>query len=201
MFESYIIHKKAFIFELDNVLYPQKDYLLQVYYLFSEFMAYSEQTDAAAILSFMQAEFAIAGETQLFEKTAIKFNIPSKYQQNFELLHQNARLPLKLLLYKQMLSFLQEIVLERKEICLLIVGDPLQQINKIKQMEWHGLEKYLKTYFTAEFEPDSLPKTIDFILTKRQLQKEEILLISSSEEMEIFSTKSGISYLDMYKII
>ena len=26
--------KAAFIFEMDNVLYPEKDYLYQVYYLF-----------------------------------------------------------------------------------------------------------------------------------------------------------------------
>ena len=34
--------KKAFVFELDNVLYPEKDYLLQVYYLFASFLEYSE---------------------------------------------------------------------------------------------------------------------------------------------------------------
>ncbi|RYY34080.1 MAG: haloacid dehalogenase, partial [Sphingobacteriaceae bacterium] len=27
--------KQAFVFELDNVLYPEKDYLFQVYYLFA----------------------------------------------------------------------------------------------------------------------------------------------------------------------
>jgi len=30
--------KKAFIFELDNVLYPEKDYLYQVYYLFASML-------------------------------------------------------------------------------------------------------------------------------------------------------------------
>ena len=29
--------KKAFIFELDNVLYPEKDYIYQVYYLFAAY--------------------------------------------------------------------------------------------------------------------------------------------------------------------
>ncbi|RZL53490.1 MAG: haloacid dehalogenase, partial [Pedobacter sp.] len=40
--EDYIKTKKAFIIGFDNVLYPEKDYLLQVYYLFSEFITYSE---------------------------------------------------------------------------------------------------------------------------------------------------------------
>ena len=28
--------KNAFLFELDNVLYPEKDYLFQVYYIFAK---------------------------------------------------------------------------------------------------------------------------------------------------------------------
>ena len=33
---------KAFVFELDDVIYPEKDYLLQVYYLFSNFKTVNE---------------------------------------------------------------------------------------------------------------------------------------------------------------
>ena len=43
--------KKAFIFELDNVLYPEKDYLLQVYYLFASFLEYTEAFPPAADLT------------------------------------------------------------------------------------------------------------------------------------------------------
>jgi hypothetical protein len=104
-FEDLISGKKAFILGLDNVLYPEKDYLLQVYYLFSEFMAYSEQLDAEMVINFMRGEYFEDGSDELFEKTADQFHIPVKYHSNFLLLHQNARLPLKLLLYQQMLVF------------------------------------------------------------------------------------------------
>ena len=97
-FEQYIKHKKAVVLGLDNVLYPKKDYLLQVYYLFAEFISYSEQIDAKEILLYMTSEYTANGEVNLFEKTANKFNIPLKYLSNFILLHQTARLPLKLLL-------------------------------------------------------------------------------------------------------
>ena len=40
--------KTAFILELDNVLYPEKDYLFQVYYLFAAMLEYIEQLDAKA---------------------------------------------------------------------------------------------------------------------------------------------------------
>ncbi|WP_316765569.1 HAD hydrolase-like protein [Pedobacter frigiditerrae] len=200
-FEEYIKNKKAIVLGLDNVLYPEKDYLLQVYYLFSEFMAYSEQLDATKIIEFMQAEFAANGSEGIFEKTATKFNIPAKYKANFDLLHQNARLPLKLLLFQQMLSFLQEIVVERKAIFLLVDGDPLQQINKIKQTEWHGLEKYLKVYFTEEFAPKPSSKSIDFILKENKVELNDILILGVSELDRVFAAKIGVEFLSVAKLL
>ena len=43
--------KKAFVFELDNVIYPERDYLLQVYYLFSNFIEFTEGAPSSAGLT------------------------------------------------------------------------------------------------------------------------------------------------------
>jgi FMN phosphatase YigB (HAD superfamily) len=200
-FEEYIRDKKAILLGLDNVLYPEKDYLLQVYYLFSEFMAYSEQLDSAKIIEFMQGEFTESGSLNVFEKTASKFNIPLKYKTNFDLLHQNARLPLKLLLFKQVLSFLQEVVLERKQIFLLVDGDPAEQLNKIKQIEWHGLEKYLKLYFSAEFAPKPSAKSVNFLLEANKVEKKDLLMIGYNKEDESFAEIIGLQYLSVTKLL
>ncbi len=200
-FEEYIKDKKGFILGLDNVIYPEKDYLLQVYYLFAEFMAYVAQKDSGAVINFMQKEFAANGSEQIFEKTATKFDIPEKYKTNFDLLHQTARLPLKLLLFNQVLSFLQEIVGERKEIFLLIDGDPLQQVNKIKQMEWHGLEKYLKVYFSEEFEPKPSANSINFIMESNKINKNELLMIGCSNQDEEYALTISLEYLSVTKLL
>ncbi len=200
-FETYIQSKKAFIFGLDNVLYPEKDYLLQVYYLFSEFMAYALQLDAKAMIEVMQQEFALHGAKDIFERTARKFDIPEKYAENFALLHQNARLPLKLLLYQQVLVFLQEVVLERKDIYFLVDGDPQQQLNKIKQMEWHGLEAYLKVYFAQEIEVTPTVKSLQFLIDQHQLKKEDVLFVGATAQQEAISVNAGIEYLAVTKLI
>lgn len=198
--ENQLITKKAFVLGLDDVLYPEKDYLLQVYYLFAEFMAYTAQIDAKQMITFMRDEFAEHGNAELFEKTAVKFEIPLHYKENFALLHQNAILPLKLLPYQQVLNFLQEVVVERKKIFLLVDGDPAQQLNKIKQIEWHGLEKYLKVYFSAEFGAKPSAESIIFILENNGLQKEEILLIGNSNADESYAKAVGIDYVAIEKI-
>ncbi|HAL81954.1 MAG TPA: haloacid dehalogenase, partial [Mucilaginibacter sp.] len=45
--------KKAFIFELDNVIYPEKDYLYQVYYIFASLLEYTENFDAKETTNLM----------------------------------------------------------------------------------------------------------------------------------------------------
>lgn len=198
-FEQYIKGKKAVIFGLDNVLYPEKDYLLQVYYLFSEFISYTEQMDAKEILAYMTSEYTAKGDVDIFEKTAEKFNIPLKYSSNFILLYQTARLPLKLLLYQQILSFLQELVIERIAIFLLVDGKTEEQLNKIKQLEWHGLEQYLKVYFTEEFETKL--ESLNFITNQHQFTKKDILIVGFDEEEKQFAANADIDFLTVQSLI
>ena len=182
-FEKYLSNKKALIITLDDALFPKKDYLLQVYYLFSEFIAYSEQIDAKAIIDFMSEEYRTHGEQELFKKTAAKFDIPEKYEQNFNLLFETARLPLKLLLFQNVLSLLQEAVVDRRPIFILVEGNPAEAINKIKQMEWNGLEQYLKVYFDAEYNA-SAKDTIKYILKEQSLDRDEVVLFTPQIQLE-----------------
>ncbi len=200
-FETYIAPKRAFIFALDDVLYPEKDYLLQVYFLFSEFIEYSTQLNAKNILAFMQQEYSHHGNVNIFEKTAAKFDIPEKYKSNFELLHENARLPLKLLLFRNILSFLQQIVIERKEIYILVTGKPIVQLNKIKQLEWHGLEHYLKVYFSEEIEPSLSEKSLDFLIRENKLKMEDTLYIGNDAVAQKAAMTAGVDFLFVEKLL
>jgi hypothetical protein len=181
-FEKYLKGKKALIIALDDAVYPEKDYLLQVYYLFSEFMAYTEQLDAKVVLDFMKNEFEAHGAENIFGKTAAQFNIANKYEHNFDLLHETARLPLKLLMYKNVLSLLQEVVERGEQIILLADGNPAIAINKIKQLEWHGLEQNLKVYFTSEYD-FSVDETITAILISKDVDPQEVTIILSENQV------------------
>lgn len=193
--------KQIVIFELDNVLYPEKDYLLQVYYLFAQFIEYSEQKNAQAILDFMRGEFEQSGVEDLFLKTSKAFEIDAKYQYNFDLLHQNARLPLKLLLFKNLLEFMQELVIERKKIFIVTAGNPDQQLNKIKQTEWNGLENYLTVYFADEMGVEKA-EIFQKILNDNNLSPDDALVVGANNFDEQQSKLMNLPYivsLEIYK--
>jgi len=190
------IRKKAFVLELDNVLYPEKDYLLQVYYLFASFLEYKELLDAQVLVKLMTETFEDEGKDAVFSRVQQRFSIDEQYRYNFELLHSTARLPLKLLLYKWALTLLQEIVIDRKQIFILTNGHPQQQLNKIRQMEWHGLEQYLTCYFADEIKPKPEPDAIHYILKKHNLERREIVMIGNKAADERCAEASGIDFMN-----
>jgi len=199
--KDYIHTKKAFVFELDDVLYPRKDYLLQVYYLFAQFMEYGEQMNAETVLKSMRETYLKEGPDTVFEKTAKVFGIPEKYTLNFDLLLSNARLPLKLLLFDEMLKLIQELVLERKQIFLFIDGPPEMQLNKIRQIEWHGLENYLEVHFAAESAAKPSAKGLQLIAEKHNLKKADILMVGRSETDRLCAKNTGIDFFNIDKLL
>ena len=81
--------KKAFIFELDNVLFPERDYHLQVYYLFAHIIEYLETTPSGNDLTeFMKSVYLHHGPEKVFDRAREAFGLEEKYRQNFEQLMQ-----------------------------------------------------------------------------------------------------------------
>jgi phosphoglycolate phosphatase-like HAD superfamily hydrolase len=198
--EEYIQQYEAFVFELDDVLYPEKDFLLQVYYLFAQFMEYSAAQNAEELLQFMKQEFETAGGAGMFEKTAARFGIPEQYKLNFDLLNRNAKLPLKLLLFDEMMKFMQDLIVDRKQVFLLVSGNPEQQLNKIKQVEWNGLEQYLRVYFSDEIAEKPSAESLEYLVQTHALDKDQILVIGRSKVDQAMATNAGVKYLEADKL-
>lgn len=200
-FEKYLDKKEAFVFELDNVLYPEKDYLLQVYFLYAQFIEYAEQIPASEIVKYVEITFLNEGKHDLYEKITKQFNLPEKYRINFMLLLNNARLPLKLLIFEEVLRLLQTIVLERKQIFIFTDGTPMMQLNKIKQTEWHGLEQYLTLFFSADTAPKPSSMGIEAIINTYSLDREKILIIGSNEVDKQCAENASIEFLNVDKLL
>ena len=191
-------HKTVFIFELDQVLIPQKDYDLQVYYLFANFIEYLETFPLATdSIAFIQNRYEAHGNLNMFTEISQAFSIDKKYQENLNLLFTNAKLPLKLLLYKEALKLLQELVVNRKHVFILTAGNPLQQLNKITQTEWNGLDKYLKVYFKEELSAQFPYLGLSFILEENKLVKNDVIIISNLESDRLLSIDFGIDFIPL----
>jgi FMN phosphatase YigB (HAD superfamily) len=189
---------KAYIFELDNVLFHERDYLLQVYYLFANFIEFTETIPTGKELTdFLKTAYEHHGSEDLFDKAKEAYNLDEKYRDNFNLLHFKARLPLKLLVYSQMMTLLQEMVVDRKQIFLITNGNSQIQLNKIKQTDWNGLEPYLQVYFADEFTPKPYTDVFDVLIDQHKLIRKEVAIVGASGVDEEFALSCGVDYIQV----
>jgi len=193
--------KTAFIFELDNVIYPEKDYLFQVYYLFAGMLEYIGPTDSKTATELMVSTYLEGGKDNVFDALQQKFGIDEKYRANLQHMMLTAKLPLKLLVYKNVLNMLQEIVVDRKQLFIVTNGNPQQQLNKIKQIEWNGLEPYLVCYFAEETVPKPEADVIDQLLQTHNLQRRDVLMVGHSTIDRLCAENAGVDYLDVEEFL
>ncbi len=187
--------KKAVIFGLDDVLFPQKDYDLQVYYLFSNFIEYLEAfPPAEEMLGFIKKRYEVHGNENMFDEVVNAFGIDAKFRENLTLLFSNAKLPLKLLLYKEALDLLQELVMNRTDIYILTAGTPEQQLNKIKQTEWNGLDKYLRVYFIDEFSAAQPLLALNHLLVENSLTNGDVVFVGYTDEHKDLAGFASVAF-------
>ncbi|HLT42008.1 MAG TPA: hypothetical protein VKZ95_04825 [Sphingobacteriaceae bacterium] len=190
--------KKVFVFELDDVIFPKQDYLLQVYYLFANSLEYVEQSPSSNELTdFLKANYLKSGEKDLFKKASEAFGIDPKHEESFNSLHVNAKLPLKLLLYKEVLGLLTYIVGEGKSIYILTKGNPMMQFNKIKQIEWNGLDQYIKAYYYDEIVLKSELKPLQYVLSENDVSPQDVLFLSLLSDKERIAESKGVDHIDI----
>ncbi len=194
--------KKAYVFEMDNVLYPESDYLLQVYYLFSNFIEFSEgRPSSQDLVDFFKTTYQLHGDEGIFDRIKEGLGIEEKYRDNFERLYFSARLPLKLLLYIPVLKLLQEIIVDRKQIFIVTNGKTEIQLNKIRQTEWNGIEKYLKVYFAEEIKLKPEPDILTYIIKEHNLLRKDVVIIGASLIDEEFAISCGIDYIQVSEFL
>ena len=174
-------NKKALLLGADDVLFPKKDYLLQVYYLFAHLLEYTETVPPAAdLVRFMKTAYEQHGETGLFDRAAEAFAIDMKYRTQFERMHQTAQLPAKLLLYQAMLDLMRAASESGKQLLIFTAGDPVMQLNKLRYVEWNGLDRAVKVYFRDELEAKG-HEPLDYLLQENNLQMDDVLYIHAGE--------------------
>lgn len=182
MLEEITLEKDLYLFELDDVLFPKRDYLVQVYYLFASFYEFSEGLDTKAneIAQFMAKVYDIHGEGQVFIATKTLFNIDDKYEENFNRLMANAQLPLKLELTQEKQLLLRKLHEKGTRIAILTKGNPVEQLNKVKFIEWGPLsflKPSLKIFFVDELEY-KLINPLAYIAEEYNLEIDQIVHIT-----------------------
>jgi len=179
--ENITLEKKAYAFELDDVLFPRQDYLLQVYYLFGNFYEFTEGTVKANDLAqLMKKVYLYHGEEKVFDTIKEVYGVSEKYRENLERLKANAQIPLRLELFDVAKALLQNLFEADKKIVILTKGNPVEQLNKLKFVNWDTLISYkdqIKIYFVDELLHQKI-NVITYLADDLGVSEDQMLIIS-----------------------
>lgn len=174
------LDKQVYAFELDDVLFPKQDYLLQVYYLFGSFYEFTEGTvKANELANFMKKVYQFHGEEKVFDAAKEVFGIDEKYRENLERLKANAQIPLRLELFAPTKKTLKELFTSNKNVAILTAGNPVEQLNKLRFLDWDDIGEYkdrVKIYFVDELRHQKID-VIAYLAAEFGVLQEEILII------------------------
>jgi HAD superfamily hydrolase (TIGR01549 family) len=70
---------------------------------------------------------------------------------------------------------------KQKQIFVLTNGNPDQQRNKIRNIQWKGIDEKITFIFANEIEPKPSPEGIRHILKLTGIEKDKTILIGDSE--------------------
>jgi phosphoglycolate phosphatase-like HAD superfamily hydrolase len=100
------------------------------------------------------------------------------------------------LLDQHLISLLQEVVVDRKRLFVVTNGNPLMQLNKIRQTDWQGMENYLTCYFAEETAPKPEPDSIHQLLSEQGLHRRDLVMIGNATADRLCAEACGIDYFN-----
>ncbi len=188
------------IFDLDDTIYEEKNYLYNSYHAISNYVAEKYLCDDREVNSYLKQTFERDGRKDLFDKLCTKFKFQSNEINVFLSLMRNVYIYPKIEPYKYFIKLAKQLLKEKKNIAVITNGNVIQQKNKINSINWHGLKSKINFIFANEHAPKPDPSSFNFV--KEQINFKMAVYIGDSLSDEEFAINCNIKFInvDYYKL-
>jgi len=191
---------KNIIFDLDNTIYDEYEYLKIVYLHCSKQICKLEQfkTDMINKMTiFMLNYYLNNGHSNLYQYLAKEFNLKKTSLMNFkEFLHNAFVAKNSIRINEKIYKFINENI-NRKNFYILTNGNPLQQRKKIDSLIIPFKDK-IKVYYASSlgknFEKPN-PYFLLNLISEEKLDKSNVIYIGDSEIDRITALRADVKFL------
>lgn len=184
-----------YIFDLDDTLYSEIDYLSKMYENMGELVQTKTSLDSNKFTQKLIKRFLTEGRTNLLNWAAASFELNEELwiPKFLEVMRTSDAGELRLRsIPKRVLTVLNE---RNKNVLILTNGNVEQQKNKIKALtEIQRLVQHEKIYFANEFEPKPSRKSFDVMLSNNHIGKGKGIMIGDSTVDERFAINSSLHF-------
>ena len=147
-----ILDYKLYIFDLDDTLYNELDYLIIAYNFVSKQVCKKNiNLSHEQISSYLESEFKIYGRTNLYQKLIKKFNISNFSIKEFLHCLRTVKIkPNSIIMIKQVNKLIRNLIENKKKIVILTNGNHQQQQNKFNSINIPFKNKILPYYASSK---------------------------------------------------
>lgn len=192
------------IFDLDNTLYDEFDYLEKVYKKIASSIYNHYGKDEVKTYEFLTRSFKEDGRKNLFNRLMEEIGIAESHQKSF--LGECLQIMRSITLKKSISMFDESYELFKNSIyttktCIVTNGNPQQQRNKISQIDWRGLDNNFEVFCANEYEPKPSKNVFEAIKCFYGLgDNSDVLMIGDSEIDKEFAFNIGAHFENIDRV-
>lgn len=180
---------RLYIFDLDNTVYNENDYLFGAYAEIASSLGNDEYAE------FLNTTFQNEGRVNLFDKLATRFGLG----------HDTIAACLQILrtyqpagglkMYNDIFLLLNELKKEKKAIVLLTNGNVEQQRNKISNIKPPLTDFFSMIVYANEIARKPSPASVEMILQQTGVSKNDSLMIGDDAGDELTAQNAGVDFI------
>jgi len=189
---------RVFIFDLDNTIYNEEEYLFQGYAAVSRFIAgLSKTASEKKIYDELKALYLTEGRTRLFDKIACRSGLDNNIVKECVRILHSFHVEKQLTLNAGVKELFEDLTKLQREVFILTNGNKTQQENKVNNIDWGGLKGHIRVFYASEIEPKPSPAGVKAILSVAGCREADAVFIGDSEVDRLCASNSGIEYIDV----
>jgi HAD superfamily hydrolase (TIGR01549 family) len=195
-----LFHYTHIVFDLDNTVYTETDYLFESYRKIAQFAEKKYAVKRDDVLNFLKTTFIQSGRLQLFDKVLKTFDIPPSAITDFLDIMRTTEVAQLIEPLPEVMDLMTKLRNQGINLYIITNGNPIQQKNKVKHINWHGMVDNIIFIYANEYMPK--PDPTSFQQTK--IQNHDLcktLMIGDSESDFLFAKNVGIDFLNINQLI
>lgn len=179
------------LFDLDNTLYAEKDYLHAAYRAIGEHLhRHNPLLSSEEISNYLMSTFEQKGREGLFDECLRKFEITKIAVPELLTVMRTVRIEPQLQLYPQAQEMLIQ-ALHRCKVFIITNGNVEQQENKVNQIDWCGLRKHIDVLYANSIAAKPSPASFLSLQIPAHLK---CIYIGDSEVDQLFARHCQIDF-------
>ena len=189
---------KLVIFDLDNTLYRETDYLFAAYERIGNHLAGENHARAMEYSHFLCRSFVEEGRKELFQRLIAKYELVTPIDELLSILRQTE---CSLELYPKMKQCIASILAQQIEVAVLTNGQVVQQKQKVANLRLQELFPEIQVLYAAEIAAKPSPLAVEQLIHKKGVIKKQTVLLGDSEVDKQTALNAGIEYIDVCYLI